>query len=194
MFPRPIDEELSQSTLDVSSDYIVPIEAPTHTLIRDLCYDRLEVQVYGEVDAPEECMKPETVWNFLTWAASASNDFLYNCRVAGRDPSISGLTWNYSFNERAYYFSNPYSVTWYGADDKQPLYDDKKQLMHAAVEGSLISPPLNTPEEGVVSRVLLRVARQRHRRLRAARMVLGSSDCMHSPPPAATVSLSPLPA
>src|SRR5438270_9756449 len=60
MFPRPIDEELSGSTLDVASDYIVPVEAPTHTLIRDLCYDRLEVQVHGEVAVPEECMTPDT--------------------------------------------------------------------------------------------------------------------------------------
>ncbi len=56
LFPRPIDEELSRSTLEVKSDHIVPVGAPTEINVRDLCYDRLEVHVYGEVASRYECM------------------------------------------------------------------------------------------------------------------------------------------
>lgn len=139
LFPRPIDQELSRSTIEVESDHIVPAGAPTEINIRDLCYDRLEVHVYGEVASRDECMTPEAVWRFLGPAATGCNEFLYSCRVAGRDPAIRGVFWHRSFDERAYYFSNPYTVTWYNDADGQPLRDDKGELMHAAT-ASVRSP------------------------------------------------------
>lgn len=123
----------------MESDHIVPAGAPTEINIRDLCYDRLEVHVYGEVASRDECMTPEAVWRFLGPAATGCNEFLYSCRVAGRDPAIRGVFWHRSFDERSNYFSNPYTVTWYDDADGQPLRDDKGELMHAAT-ASVRSP------------------------------------------------------
>jgi hypothetical protein len=145
LFPRPIDKELAESSLDVTSDYIVPVGAPAKILVRDLCYDRIEAHVYGEVGSPKECMTQDVVWKFLALAVSGCNDFIYHCRVAGRDPAIKGLFWQRSFDERAYYFSNPYSVTWYNEADGQPLYGDDGRLMHAA--SSSVRSPQRKPVE-----------------------------------------------
>jgi hypothetical protein len=149
LFPRPIDKELAESSLDVMSDYIVPVGAPVKISVRDLCYDRIEAHVYGEVGSPNECMTKEFVWKFLALAVSGCNDFIYHCRVAGRDPAIKELFWQHSFDERAYYFSNPYSVTWYNEADRQPLYSDDKQLMQAA-SASIRSPQRKPVELAIV--------------------------------------------
>lgn len=140
LFPRPADVKVSQLDFDVESDYITPVEAPTKVQVRDRCFDRVEIHVYGEVTSREDCEKEEVIREYLRLALTGCNDFLYHCRVAGRDPDIKTVVWYYSFEDRAYYLSNPFSLTWYGEDDGQPLRDSKGELMEEGGSGSLRSP------------------------------------------------------
>jgi len=140
LFPRPVDEKVSNLDLDIDSDFIMPVDAPSKIRVRDRCFDRVEAQVYGEVSSKEECEKEEVIREYLRAALTGCNDFLYHCRVAGRDPDITTVTWYYSFEDRAYYLSHPFSLMWYGEDDRQPLKNDKGELMEQGGGGSVRSP------------------------------------------------------
>src|SRR5215210_3270816 len=89
LFPSPIDVQLSQAKIELETlftepDIIVPIDVPTEISVRDRCFDRIEVQVYGEVASREECAQGDVTWQYRRCAISACNKFLYICRLVAR--------------------------------------------------------------------------------------------------------------
>ena len=78
LFPRPADLKISHLNLDVKSDFIVPQDAPTKISVRDRCFDRIEIQVSGEVASREDCTTEEVIRDYLQQALIACNDFLHH--------------------------------------------------------------------------------------------------------------------
>jgi hypothetical protein len=145
LFPSPLDEQLSQAKINLEehfaeSDLIVPVDAPIEISVRDRCFDRVEVQVYGEVASRDECAEGDVTWQYRRCAISACNKFLYLCRTVARDPDITGLTWYYDFGNDRCYFGPPHSLIWFDADSKEVLRDDEGQEFWRALSGSVRSP------------------------------------------------------
>lgn len=140
LFPSDIDNELRDLKIKVEYDFAAPIDAPIEISLRDRCFDRLEAQVFGEVDGFEDCLKPEVTFAYRRLALSACNSFLYHCRLAGRDPEIEGLDWHYSFDDDRCYFTFPHSLVWFDAQTKQRLRDDKGHPLWTAQPGSMRTP------------------------------------------------------
>jgi hypothetical protein len=143
LFPNPIDEQLAQAKYRVESDFIVPVDAPTEFTVRDRCFDRIEAQVYGEVESRDDCLSSELAFAYRRLALGACNKFLYHCRVAGRDPDIGGLTWYYSFDDGLCHFSHPHSLIWFDAESKQVLRDDRGREMWTAADS--VRSPVRLP-------------------------------------------------
>jgi hypothetical protein len=139
LFPNPIDEQLAQAKFKLESDFIVPVDAPSELIVRDRCFDRIEAQVYGEVESRDDCLGPELAFAYRRLALGACNKFLYRCRVLGRDPDIGGLTWYYSFDDGLCHFTHPHSLTWFDAESKEVLRDEQGREMWTAA-GSIRSP------------------------------------------------------
>lgn len=140
LFPALIDQELRDLKIKVEWDFAAPLDAPTDISLRDRCFDRLEAQVFGEVASREDCLKSDVAFAYRRLAISACNSFLYHCRLAGRDPEIEGLNWNYSFDDDRCYFTFPHSLVWFDAESKQLLRDDKGHPLWTAQPGSIRSP------------------------------------------------------
>jgi hypothetical protein len=47
LFPSPIDENLAQGIINVGSETVIPIGAPTQIPLLYRIFDRVEAQVYG---------------------------------------------------------------------------------------------------------------------------------------------------
>ena len=140
LFPNPIDKELAKLELQIESDFIVPADAPSTIALRDRCFDRIEAQVFGEVDNQDVCGHPDVTFTYRRSAIGACNQFLYHCRVAGRDGEIGGLIWHYSFDHDRYYFSYPHTLIWFDAETKEVLRDVDGRPFWAAQSGSIRSP------------------------------------------------------
>lgn len=140
LFPSPIDEQLAGLKIKVESEFVMPVDAPTEIAVRDRCFDRIEAQVYGEVASRDDCKSSELAFAYRRRAISACNAFLYHCRVAGRDPEILGLSWQYNFDHDRCFFPFPHSLVWFDAESKKPLRDDEGHVVGTAVSGSIRSP------------------------------------------------------
>lgn len=139
LFPNPIDEQLAQAKYTIEPAFIVPADAPTELAVRDRCFDRVEAQVYGEVKSRDECLSPELAFAYRRLALGACNKFLYRCRVLGRDPDITGLTWYYSFDNGMCHFTHPHTLTWFNVESGEVLRDQQGREMWTAA-GSIRSP------------------------------------------------------
>ena len=140
LFPNPIDKKLAKLQLHIPSDFIVPSDAPTTIALRDRCFDRIEAQVFGEVDNQDVCRQPDVTFAYRRSAIGACNQFLYHCRVAGRDGEIGGLIWHYSFDHDRCYFSYPHTLIWFDAETKEVLRDVDGRPFWTAQSGSIRSP------------------------------------------------------
>jgi hypothetical protein len=140
LFPALIDQQLRDLKIKVEWDSAIPIDAPNEISLRDRCFDRLEAQVFGEVDTYEDCLKSEVTFAYRRLALGACNSFLYHCRLAGRDPEIEGLDWHYSFDHDRCYFTFPHSLVWFDAETKQLLQDDRGHPLWTAQPGSIRTP------------------------------------------------------
>ena len=69
-----------------------------------------------------------------------TSQFLYHCRVAGRDGEIGGLIWHYSFDHDRCYFSYPHTLIWFDAETKEVLRDVDGRPLWTAQSGSIRSP------------------------------------------------------
>jgi hypothetical protein len=148
LFPSPIDEQLAQAKLELEShfaqpDLIVPVDASTELSVRDRCFDRIEVQVYGEVASRDECESSDLAFAYRRCAISACNKFLYHCRVVSRDPDIVGLIWHYSFDHDQCYFSTLHTLIWFDAESKEPLLNEQGRELKAVA--GLIRSPVRLP-------------------------------------------------
>ena len=139
LFPNPIDKELAQLEIQIESGLIIPSDAPRVIAVRDRCFDRIEAQVFGEVSSKEDCLKPEVTFAYRKSGISACNQFLYHCRVAGRDGEIRGLAWHYSFDDDRCYFPYPHTLIWFDVDTKEVLRNSEGKEFWVA-SGAMRSP------------------------------------------------------
>jgi hypothetical protein len=140
LFPGVVDQNLRDLKINVDWDFEAPIDAPSQISVRDRCFDRLEAQVFGEVPSYQDCLKSEVTFEYRRLALGGCNSFLYHCRLAGRDPEIEGLDWHYSFDHARCYFAFPHSLTWFDAETKQLLHNDKGDPLWAAHPGAIRTP------------------------------------------------------
>jgi hypothetical protein len=140
LFPNPIDKQLSQLEIPIESGFIISADGPRVIAVRDRCFDRIEAQVFGEVSSTEDCLKPDVTFAYRRSAISACNQFLYHCRVAGRDGEIRGLAWHYNFGDDRSYFPYPHTLIWFDADTKEVLRDGEGREFWVAQSGAIRSP------------------------------------------------------
>jgi hypothetical protein len=143
LFPHEIDRELSNQHVEIPPTEIPVTDVPQEVVVRDLCYDRLEVVVYGEVSSAAEVEKEETRIEYLNAAGQACNHFLDHCRVVARDPDIRGIEWYYNFSDKTYYFLTPYSMAWCSEESgeiKEFLRDAQGEPLYGLSSGSILSP------------------------------------------------------
>lgn len=143
LFPHEIDRELSSQRVEIPPTDIPVSGVPQEVVVRDLCYDRLEVIVHGEVSSAAEVEKGETRIEYLNAAGQACNHFLDHCRVVARDPDIKGIKWYYNFSDKTYYFLTPYSMAWCSEENgeiKEFLRDAQGEELYGLSSGSILSP------------------------------------------------------
>lgn len=143
LFPHEIDRELSSQRIEIPPTDILVVDVPQEVIVRDLCYDRLEVVVYGEVSSAAEVEKEETRIEYLNASGQACNHFLDHCRVVTRDPDIKGIKWHYNFSDKTYYFLTPYSMAWCSEENgeiKEFLRDAQGEALYGLSSGSILSP------------------------------------------------------
>jgi hypothetical protein len=153
LFPSPIDENLSEGIIKVESESIIPIGAPTEIPLRYRIFDRIEAQVYGEVASRDDCLNSDLAFAYRRRAISGCDRFLYLCRLAGRDPDVTGLTWQYSFEDDQCYFEPPHSLIWFDADTKEPLRNAEGQDLWTVSGGSVRSPIRSPLEFGLLTKI-----------------------------------------
>lgn len=88
----------------------------------------------------EELFPNDVTFAYRRSAIGACNQFLYHCRVAGRDGEIGGLIWHYSFDHDRCYFSYPHTLIWFDAETKEVLRDVDGKPFWTAQSGSIRSP------------------------------------------------------
>lgn len=144
LFPNDVDRELSQMVVDISAATTKSIkDAPQSVAVKNLCFDRLEVVVFGDLASAAEIEKVEIIREYLDAAGWAANQFLAHCRVVARDPVIRGIEWRYNFNNQTYYLINPYTLTWFseeGGQFKEYLKDTQGRVYQEASHGALALP------------------------------------------------------
>ena len=119
LFPNKLDQALAGEVL-THPPLAPPVsDSPTSVAVKDLCYDRLEVVVFGELASADDVLKEEVRWEYIHAAAQASNQFLAHCRVAARDADIRGVEFHFSFSQKAYFLIPPYSFVWCSEKDGQ---------------------------------------------------------------------------
>lgn len=153
LFPAPIDEQLAEAIIRVESESVIPAGAPTEIPLRHRIFDRVEAQVYGEVASRDDCLNSDLAFAYRRRAISGCDRFLYLCRLAGRDPDVTGLTWQYSFEHDRCYFEPPHSLIWFDAESKEPLRDDEGRDLWTVTAGSVRSPVRLPLEFGLLTKI-----------------------------------------
>jgi hypothetical protein len=153
LFPSPVDENLSEGIIKVESESVIPIGAPTEIPLRYRIFDRIEAQVYGEVASRDDCLNADLAFAYRRRAISGCDRFLYLCRLAGRDPDVTGLTWQYSFEHDWCYFEPPHSLIWFDAETKEPLRNDEGRDLWTVSGGSVRSPIRLPLEFGLITKI-----------------------------------------
>jgi hypothetical protein len=132
LFLNEIDQELSLQTMTVDPPDIPVKDMPTSVSVKDLCYDRIEVLVFGEINSVDDVHQEEIRREYLISACQGCNQFLFHCSVVARDPDITGLVWYFNFEDRTYYFERPYTVIWCREENGEPvarLRDSQGELL-----------------------------------------------------------------
>jgi hypothetical protein len=140
LFPSPIDENLAKGIINVESETIIPVGAPSEIPLRYRIFDRVEAQVYGEVDSADDCLSSELATEYRKLAISGCDRFLYLCRLAARDPDITGLTWHYDFENDRCHFEPPHTIVWFDTETNEPLRDAQGRDLCGVSGGSVMSP------------------------------------------------------
>lgn len=146
LFPSPIDENLAEGLIKVESDTVIPKGAPSEIPLRYRIFDRVEAQVYGEVDSAGDCLSSDLATEYRKLAISGCDRFLYLCRLAGRDPDITGLAWYYDFENDRCHFEPPHTIVWFDAETREPLRDSQGRDL-CGVSGGSVRSPIRVPLE-----------------------------------------------
>lgn len=184
LFPFEIDQTLGSMTLGLTR-LSLPVSSVAMA-VRDFCFDRLNVQVEGEIAAP--CEQEEK--RFVDAAVRAANAFLGHCRVAARAPFITGVEQHYRIEDGRTYILTPRTVTWFDAltGENLPFYSVQVNASAAsgtfhspvrgAVEFAAIVASLNTDAEPDLVRSLLVDAEERTVTLRTREAVLSMATAV----------------
>lgn len=143
LFPNKLDKDLSAEVLTHPPVTPPVADSPASVAVKDYCYDRLEVVVFGELESADEVLKEEVRLEYIHAAAQAGNQFLAHCRVAAHDADIRGIEWHFSFSQKAYFLIPPYSYVWCSEKDNQleaVLTDSSGERLEGYSCGSVAVP------------------------------------------------------
>lgn len=143
LYPNKLDKQLSGDSVKTPLGTLAPADTPAAVTVKDICYDRLEVVVFGELAAASEVQKEEVRWEYIGAATTAANKFLAHCRVAARDPDIRGIEWLFSFNQKEFFLAAPYTFTWCREENDQlveVLTDPRGERLEGYACGAVASP------------------------------------------------------
>lgn len=96
--------------------------------------------MYGDVEAANDCLSSDLAAEYRKLAISGCDRFLYLCRLASRDPDITGLAWYYDFENDRCHFAPPHTIVWFDAETKEPLRDSQGSDLWGVSGGSVRSP------------------------------------------------------
>lgn len=141
LFPEDIDKTLSSMTLMLAR-LSLPQSATT-TTVRDLCHDRLEVVVEGDVPSLDEARKPGVHDQCELRAIQAGNLFLDHCRVVSRSPFVLGVQRHFRLQDQKFYVLTPRTIAWFDGES-----GDRLPVFEGGVNAQAASGAIPSPERG----------------------------------------------
>jgi len=111
LFPNDIDKTLSKIQVGLSR-ISLPTSSTTRD-VRDLCLDRIEVIVEGEVSSKEDVKRSEVQASYKRVAIRGCNVFINHCRVTSQSPFVVGVEEHYRLQDGKYYTLTPHSISWF---------------------------------------------------------------------------------
>jgi len=142
LFPNEIDKTLSTMTAALSR-----LSLPTSTVtrsMRDLCCDRVECLVIGDVASLAEVQAQDLQSDYRHSAIRACNVFLDHCRVCSRSTVVSGVEVHYRVQDRKYYVITPHSTSWFEPNSGVGLPVYPGDANSVASSGAIPSPERQT--------------------------------------------------
>ncbi|MFZ3079229.1 MAG: hypothetical protein WA109_06040 [Bellilinea sp.] len=144
LFPNDIDKTLSSMQYTLSR-LSLPVSSVSRA-VKDLCHDRIEVGVEGELVSKENVRNPELHASYSQTAIFACNTFINHCRVVTHMPFIVGVEEHYRLQDSTFYVVTPHSISWLGEECGEPLPAYLGERNATASPGAILSP-----ERGMVS-------------------------------------------
>jgi hypothetical protein len=91
-------------------------------------------------------LSSDLITEYRKLAISGCDRFLYLCRIAARDPDITGLTWHYDFENDRCHFEPPHTIVWFNAETREPLRNAQGRDL-CGVSGGSVRSPVRMPLE-----------------------------------------------
>lgn len=113
-------------------------------LVHDRCFDRIRVQVDGELSANVGDDDAPVLMPFFDTAIRECNLFLDHCRVAARTPFVTGIERNYRIEDGRFYVLTPYTVALFNTVTHQPLPIFPNKVNAMCSSGAVRSPETGT--------------------------------------------------
>jgi hypothetical protein len=138
LFPSEVDVTLSSMVASLSR-ISLPISAITRT-VRDICCDRVECLVTGEVASLAEVMDRDVQSEYRNAAIRACNLFLDHCRVVARSPFVTGVEVQYRLQDASYYVITPHTIRWITLPTEEHVPAYPGGVNAAANPGAIAAP------------------------------------------------------
>ncbi|HEY9637380.1 MAG TPA: hypothetical protein V6D14_28530 [Coleofasciculaceae cyanobacterium] len=150
LFPEDIDKTLSTMQLTLSR-LSLPVSSVSRT-VKDLCLDRIEVRVEGELESQEDVKTSEVQAKYKQIAVRSCNVFINHCRVVSQSPFIVGVEEHFRFQDERFYIVTPHSISWFEGErgERLPAYEGD-------VNATATSGAIPSPERGMISMSMIRL-------------------------------------
>lgn len=153
--PRNLEEELfsseidkTLSTMQLTLSRISLSIGPISRSVKDICLDKIETIVEGEVNSKDEINNTEIQAAYKKLAVRACNEFIDHCRVVSRSLFMTGIEEHYRLQDRKYYVLIPHTISWFDGETGMglPAYE-------GGVNAAAGSGVIQSPERGSVTMV-----------------------------------------
>jgi len=141
LFPGSLDRTLSSMTITLAR-LSLPTSDTTAT-VRDICRDRLEVVVEGDVPSIEDARRVDVQGSFELRAIRAANLFLDHLRVAARSPFLTGVQRHFRVEDGRHYVLTPRTEAWFDGETGERL-----PVFQGDIDGRAASGAVQSPERG----------------------------------------------
>jgi len=138
LFPLEIDKTLFEMRVDIAK--ASPLLAGTAFIsVRERCFDRLQVDVFLELDTLDQALLEATHDKALYAALDAANIFLAHCRILTKSVGIRPIERQYKPADGKFYVVCPRTVTWARTDTSKgiPAYPEANYASATASSGSI---------------------------------------------------------